>query len=314
MSNDESQDLDWEDVAANPLAPLNTWNLFSHNTAEAIDVRDVIEEVFKALPEHIQNSVVDGGLPEAMISRDGEFVVCHIEEHLYTKYWQHKFSAYAFAESMEMAIRRLAHEGHPFANASRDDSDVHIFIRWDLRLPATCVIETVLESIRTAFDLVYQRADAFLENSDSVLVLGKDTGEGLDLLKRIASKLNELGYFTYIIKEERDKIGEAVIQKVMRYALNSKFVVVENTEPSGHLYEFPHLAKVAECVTIVLQQGGKGATWMFEDGYAKHNHWHKFEYEPDHLEVTVDAAATWAEEFVKAFGLHQLNVLPWMKP
>ena len=33
------------------------------------------------------------------------------------------------------------------------------------------------------------------------------------------------------------------MQKVMRYALSSKFVLVENTEASGHLYEFPDVAK-----------------------------------------------------------------------
>jgi hypothetical protein len=104
------------------------------------------------------------------------------------------------------------------------------------------------------------------------LVLGKDTGPALDRLKRIASKLQELGYYTYIIKEQPDKAGESVIQKVMRYALSSKFVIIENTEASGHLYEIPHVTKAAECVTVVLQEEGKGATWMFEDAYAKHMH------------------------------------------
>ena len=119
--------------------------------------------------------------------------------------------------------------------------------------------------------MVWHRADSILENSDSVLVLGKDTGPALDRLKRIASKLQELGYYTYIIKEQPDKTGESVIQKVMRYALSSKFVLIENTEASGHLYEIPHVTKAAECVTVVLQEEGKGATWMFEDAYAKHS-------------------------------------------
>lgn len=47
-----------------------------------------------------------------------------------------------------------------------------------------------------------------LENSDSVLILGKDTGPGLERLKRIEIKLQELGYYTYIIKEQPDKPGE----------------------------------------------------------------------------------------------------------
>jgi hypothetical protein len=46
-----------------------------------------------------------------------------------------------------------------------------------------------VSSIKAAFDLVWQRAEAILENSDSVLILGKDTGPALDRLKRIESKL-----------------------------------------------------------------------------------------------------------------------------
>jgi hypothetical protein len=65
-----------------------------------------------------------------------------------------------------------------------------------------------------------------------VLILGKDSGAGLDRLKRIENKLHELGYYTYIIKEQLDKPGEGVVQKVMRYALSYKFVLIENTEAS----------------------------------------------------------------------------------
>jgi hypothetical protein len=96
-------------------------------------------------------------------------------------------------------------------------------------------------------------------------VLGKDTGAGMKRLRLIAGALEELGYYPVIIKDQPDKLGESVIQKVMRYALSSRFVLVENTEPSGHLYEIPHVGKAAECVVGFLQEKGKGATWMFED-------------------------------------------------
>jgi hypothetical protein len=214
---------------------------------------------------------------------------------------------------MERAVRRLAHEGHPFSGPSRDDEDVHIFVRWNLRVPRGTQPEAVVESIKSAFDLVWHRADSILEDSDSVLILGKDSGPALDRLKRIASRLQELGYYTYIIKEQPDKAGESVIQKVMRYALSSKFVLIENTEASGHLYEIPHVAKAAECVTVVLQEEGKGATWMFEDAYAKHRHWHKLTYKDSQLENAVEQAAAWAEKFVGEFGNYQATKLPWLK-
>jgi len=214
---------------------------------------------------------------------------------------------------MERAVTRLMHEGHPFSDPSRDAEDVHIFVRWQLRVPLAIPPAELVRSIKAAFDLVWQRADAILEDSDSVLILGKDTGPALDGLKRIASKIQELGYYTYIIKEQPDKAGEGVVQKVMRYALSSRFVIIENSEPSGHLYEIPHVVKAAECVTIVLQEEGKGATWMFEDAYAKHKHWHKIEYKDDSLEDTVAEAAAWAEIFVREFSDYQTAALPWLK-
>ena len=307
MSSDETHD-EVDDI------PVDQWDEFRFDDQEPISIAELELLPLSEMPEEIRVWVIDDSFPDTTIIREGYVLVCHIEEHIYTKYWEHKFSAYAFSNAMERAVRRLAHEGQPFANPTCDDEDVHIYVRWDLRLPADMPPKIVAESIKAAYYLVYGRADSILDNSDSVLVLGKDTGPSLHLLKRIAARLEDLGYFTYIIKEQPDKVGEGIIQKVMRYALVSKFVVVENTEPSGHLYEFPHVAKMAECVTAVLQEAGKGATWMFEDGYAKHPHWHKFEYEVDQLDATVDAAAAWAEEFVQGFGDYQKKVLPWMKP
>lgn len=135
----------------------------------------------------------------------------------------------------------------------------------------------------------------------------------MERLRLIASKLEDLGYYVFIIKDQPDKLGETVIQKVMRYALSSKFVLVENTEPSGHLYEIPHVGKAAECVIGFLQEDGKGATWMIEDAFARNQHWQKFVYASGAIENAVVEAADWAEDFVKQFGAFQQRVLPWMK-
>jgi hypothetical protein len=272
------------------------WEEFRED--EPIRVADLARLDLNNMPEDVSISIFDDYFPETSIQRSGERLVCEIQEHLYTKYWEHKFSAYAFAEAMERAVRRLIHEGHPFAEPSREDDDVHIFVRWHLNLPRNTQAELVAASIKSAFDLVWHRADTILEHSDSVLILGKDSGAALDRLKSIASRLEELGYYTYIIKEQPDRLGESVVQKVLRYAMSSKFVIIENTEASGHLYEIPHVAKAAECVTVVLQEEGRGATWMFEDAYAKHKHWHKLTYRLGEIKPAVDQAVAWAEKFV----------------
>jgi len=288
------------------------WDDYRGYDVHPVRVAQLQQLDLESMPEDARVWVMDDYFPEVTIWREGETLVCEIQEHLYTKFWQHRFSAYAFAEAMERAVYRLAHEGHPFANPSRDDDDVHIFVRWRLQLPSATDPAQVAESIKAASDLVWCRADSILEDSDSVLVLGKDTGPALDQLKRIADKLRELGYYPYIIKDQPDKLGESVVQKVMRYALSSRFVLIENTEPSGHLYEIPHVTKAAECVTVVLQQEGKGATWMFEDAYERHKHWHRVTYTPDELEAAVAEAAAWAERFVTDFTDHQVAILPWL--
>jgi hypothetical protein len=301
--------LDSEDGAA----VTDDWEEFRDDEGEPIRIAELQQLNLKDMPEEIRIRIMDDYFPDTIIWRIGDRLVCEIEEHLYTKYWEHKFSAYAFAEAMERAVLRLAHEGHPFAEPTRDDDDVHIFVRWQLRFARSTRAELLAGSIKSAFDLVWHRADSILENSDSVLILGKDTGAALDRLKTMKCKLEELGYYIYIIKEQPDRLGESIVQKVLRYALSSKFVLIENTEPSGHLYEIPHVAKAAECVTVVLQEEGKGATWMFEDAYAKHNHWRKLTYREGRLEDAVEKAAAWAEKFITDFAGYQVANLPWLK-
>lgn len=266
------------------------------------------------LAEGIVIHVLDDNFPECEIERINRNLLIQITEHIYTKYWWHKYHASFFVDAMTRAVTRLQTEGHPLSNPHQEnDDDVHLFMRWLLTLPANLEASSIIESINAAFNLVWERANSILDNSDSVLILGKDTGPALDKLRAIADELERLGYSTYIIKEQPDRMGESIVQKVLRYALSSKFVIIENSEPSGHLYEVPHVTKLAECITVVLQEEGKGATWMFEDAYGKYGHWHKIDYSSANLPNTVVQAVAWAENFHKNFAKYQKEVLPWLQ-
>jgi hypothetical protein len=259
-------------------------------------------------------TLMESDFPECSIVRHGKFLICELQEHIYTKYWEHKFHATVFAQAMLRAVRRLAFEGQPLSNpAIQNDDAPHIFVTWQLALPVTTPNASVILSIRDSWNEVWQRANSILEDSDSVLVLGKDTGPGMKRLKEIATVLEDAGYHVYIIKEQPDKLGESIIQKVLRYALMSRFVIIENTTPSGHLYEVPHVTKMAECITAVLQEKGKGATWMFEDAYPKSKAWRKFSYTPVQLSGCVIEAANWAQKTLKHFAGHQRRTLPWLR-
>ncbi|MGO9137275.1 MAG: hypothetical protein ACLP9S_04740 [Syntrophales bacterium] len=269
--------------------------------------------VFKNIPEGISLNIFENDFPETCFGIEKGKVIVEITKHIYSKYWWHKYHASVFADAMIRAVIRLQSENHPFREATiESDEDIHIFVRWQLELPATIDATKLVESIKAANSLVWERANSILENSDSILILGKDTGGSLNKLKRIQSFIEELGYYAYIIKEQPDKLGESIIQKVLRYALSSKFIIIENSEPSGHLYEIPHITKMAESVSIILQAENEGATWIFEDAYFKHNHWKKFSYTDSTLEKVLKESIDWAEELVKKYGRFQEINLPWM--
>lgn len=294
----------------------NNWKdiVESGRDSEPFSISEIKCLDFKLMPRDFTISIMDDEFPESTVTNPGSELLFEITEHIYSKYWWHKFSASAFSNAMKRAVIRLINEGHPFSEPTiESDEDVHIFIRWKLHLPLNSHPDMIIESIKAAFDLVWSRADAILEDSDSVLILGKDTGSALDKLTQIAEKLESIGYFAYIIKEQPDRYGEGVIQKVLRYALSSKFVIIENSEPSGHLYEIPHVTKVAECVTGVLQEDGQGATWMFEDAYEKHNHWKKFVYAQGDIKIATEDAVRWCEDLNKKYAKYQKIHLPWMK-
>ncbi|MDX8551907.1 hypothetical protein KHC33_04260 [Methanospirillum sp. J.3.6.1-F.2.7.3] len=293
---------------------LQQMALEGDNEALETNLNELKHSDLSILPEGISLLIFESNFPETILFREGYVIIADITEHIYSKYWWHKYHARVFVDAMERAVTRLQIEGNPLSDPTiESDEDVHIFFRFKLTLPKTTPSEQIIESINSAFDLVWERANAILENSDSVLILGKDTDEGLEKLKKISSELQHLGYYTYIIKEQPDRIGESIIQKVLRFALSSKFVIIENSEPSGHLYEIPHVTKMAELVTVVLQEESKGATWMFEDSYVKHSHWKKFSYKPDNMQNEIENAISWAENYIKEFGQFQKEKLPWLR-
>jgi hypothetical protein len=138
--------------------------------------------------------IMESVFPETTIRREGAFLVAEITEHIYTKFWTHKYHAMVFAEAIVRAVKRLGVEGHPLSGATiENDDEPHIFIRWHITLLATTMPDTLIASVRAADELIWHRANFILEHSDSILLLGKDTGENLKLLKDIQTELESLG-------------------------------------------------------------------------------------------------------------------------
>jgi hypothetical protein len=295
------------------MADTNVWQDFRDDESEPISIDELKRLKIGNMPDDVVVRVSDNYFPETQIQRVGDRFVCDIEEHLYTNYWEHKFSAYAFAEAMERAVRRLEHEGHPLSNPTRDDEDVHIFVRWQLTLPSNTRATALAQSVKSAFELVWHRAGSILDNSDSVLVLGKDTGAALDRLKQIAMRLEELGYYTYIIKEQPDKPGESVIPKGSALRPVVKVRGDREHRAIGAPVRNPTCCQGCRMRHRCVAGKGQGRNLDVRRCLCKAKTRRKVEYRAGKLDRAVDKAAAWAEKFVTEFADYQVAKLPWLK-
>lgn len=171
---------------------------------DTLSLKELLSIDLTKVPEQESLQILDNNFPCCYIIRIGDSLEITLEEHIYTKYWFHKYHASVFAEAMIKAVKRLATEGFPYFSEELDnDDDVHLFVRWALAESIHIPNQTLIDNIELSFNKVYERANNMLENSDSILILGKDTGESMELLKRIQTYLDNKGFYTYIIKYYR---------------------------------------------------------------------------------------------------------------
>ena len=89
-------------------------------------------------------------------------------------------------------------------------------------------------------------------------------------------------------------------------------MLIENSYPSGHLYELPFV-DMAGVIVAVLQQEGLGASFMPDEAMLKNAQWRVFGYTPDRLEGAVFEAMDWAEDSVRATRAVHESARPWTR-
>lgn len=284
-------------------------------------LKDLQEYDLSTIPEKL-DIIIDNGIqenenfPVTQLNKVGNELKLNVSKMLMPEeFWKHKYSALQFAEAIVKGINNLNENSFQISNVEFDDGGAEngICIWWTLTLPLNSSISQIEKSIVKSVEIAFNQGLNYLEGLSSVLILGKDTDEYLERLKMIATIVEKFGYNPIIIKEKDDILGETVIQKVLRYGLQSKFIIIENTEASGHLYEIPHLVKMAEKITIVLQEEGKGSTWMIEDMYYTLRTAKKYKYIPVSIEDTVKESIVWANETFNQLCDYQTKELPWLK-
>jgi hypothetical protein len=147
----------------------------------------------------------------------------------------------------------------------------------------------------------------------SVIVFGKDSdSHNLGEMYRVRDYLKAKDYEAYLLRELPEHPLMSNEEKAKFWALASRFCVMIDREPSGHIAEYNYL-RGERVVLAFLRPKGKGSTYMIgDDSIVEINHIKIFEFESSPLQV-LDNAVTWAEDFIRKKIEALKDAYPWRK-
>lgn len=168
---------------------------------------------------------------------------------------------------------------------------------------------TVLASNLAFAPLVhYLSSDSHLTEIISVIklrtavVLGCDSlSEAVETLRVIADVGRRLGIAPILVKNQREIPGEPFLKKALMYSLLARYVVIENSYAAGQIVELDKVLGNG-CVVAVLQEKGKGSTWLLEERFVQYTTIKRFWYEKSNLQDAAGTAYSWCEERTRELG------------
>lgn len=170
---------------------------------------------------------------------------------------------------------------------------------WDKCTPH---LQNTLQFIHDSKSGDYYESIELLERSilmskeRSVIVYGKesDTSSRRELLQ-VRDYLGR-SYDAYRLRDLPKNPSMSLEEKVKLWSSASRFCLMIDRLPSGHLVEYPYL-KSTRAVLAMLRQKGKKSTEMIEDNSIDFAFVKTFEFCESPFEV-IDSAVEWAEAYV----------------
>jgi hypothetical protein len=147
----------------------------------------------------------------------------------------------------------------------------------------------------------------------AVLLLGSYSTGGLNRIHRLRDLLAQRGYEPILVSEVAETPSQSVIQKVTMLGGMARFVVIDDTEPSGHLVEID-IADSNNWVTAVLRGRGHPTTAMISDRDVFSTVMRSTNYDPANPEAALDEAIRWAEERLQLVADRLDSTYPWRRP
>jgi hypothetical protein len=143
--------------------------------------------------------------------------------------------------------------------------------------------------------LVERRRVFLLNKEHTVIVFGKYGKDEIKELFQVRDCLSK-SYDAHLLIELPEHPSMSLEEKVKLWASASRFCVMVDREPSGHLVEYPYLKNSVTVLALLRPESG-GSTSMIEDESVNFPFIKVFKFKKTPLEMT-DAAVAWAESFV----------------
>jgi len=146
----------------------------------------------------------------------------------------------------------------------------------------------------------------------SVIVLGGYHGRELDELCQVRDYLRSRGYDARLISELPEVPMTSIEEKVRLWTLASRFSVMVDRSPAGHIAEYQILKSQGSVLALLRPVGGRSTYMMGNNHFTDVNFINLFEFEQTALHCLDDAVA-WAEEFVAERGVTYDALYPWRR-
>lgn len=144
----------------------------------------------------------------------------------------------------------------------------------------------------------------------TVLVLGAYDDKGKRRLSNILKVLRDLGYEPVLVEEIPDFEHYDLSQKVVAIAALSRFIVIDDSSPSGHLTEI-ELCKQNRWVTILLRAYGHSASSMTRGASYFSKVILEKEYDPGDPTPAITESIKWAEDKLNELQVGLNKIYPW---
>jgi hypothetical protein len=119
-----------------------------------------------------------------------------------------------------------------------------------------------------------------------------------------------MGYEPLLIKEVPDSHHHDLRQKVIAVGSIARFIVIDDSHPSGHLTEL-EVCRINSWITLVMREEGRHSSWMAAGISHSSNVILEKEYEAAFPQEALQQGIQWAENKVQEIKDKYEKTYPW---